>query len=360
MSKRPSNATLADDFMNPALNALKSLPIHPRRIQAVKNARKYVLDDNATAVASQLCSSLPGDIGRMLNLFLLPAQTTWVEMPSAAMHMHRCNSKWFDEHAAHPEAKTGLLFQRFDDVNEIVITVVEHANDGDFPGYIMWPLDYALHVDNTSFFDNDVHGRLVADPNTEEASQIVTAMVWGYDEKLADMSPLVGKAIAHTANLEEMLSPEELETLSFNTMKELSGALRLAVATIAMLNAVPIVYTENRATGVRRMQGGIKPYFVTSTISLTIPKRVRKPVDFVRRAIASEIKRKRLHDVRSHFRHLEHKPKAEGWVEGIHPGTGKLCWRKPVKEHTRGDAQLGRVISNTVVIGPREASCESQ
>lgn len=366
MSKRNPKALLADDIMDPRLNIMKDQAgLNPMIARYVQQARKFVLDEQATVLAARLSCAMPGEVGRMLKVALPPAELTWIEMPTKVMQVARNMetgrqlSAQEQDHifSLNDSAKTGLLIHHKGDM--LHIYVIDHAEGLAFPRYMPWPVCYDVALEGTPFIEvmkQDIDVLLTCWPTIEAAMTNVAGVSWGYDETQIDVSPLVGRASARQAFVAGSMADGSVKAeLIVEVLKQLSGITRLAVATLAMLNSVPVVYAEGRATGGRLLKGGLKPYFEAKTASLAIPRRVRRPVEFARRAIALEVKRKRLHEVRGHYRHLGRKPKASGWVEGINPLTGERCWRKPVAPHTRGDPQLGKVEPKTTIVhGPKE------
>lgn len=365
--RRLAGAMLADDFMDQRLCTMQHSVVADTNEELrsyLRTARKYVLDDEATRLASNLSCSSPEQVARMLEVAVPPANVTWIEMPSAVMLDARRRAKdtagfteaqeaYMDRRPA--DCRIGLLIIQdpglHKDGNVWGLYAVEHGDT--VAEHFTWPIGFMVATEGRPFLPDESHD---LGPLTEE---FMTAKVWGYHETAPALKVLNGRGfvIMPSTYSRTERTKELVDGIAATAMQELSGITRLAVACLAMLNAVPVIETEGRPPGSRLLKGGrTAPLYARSTVSLSIPRRVRAKEAFARRAIAAEVKRKKLHEVRPHFRHLTRKPAQDGWTQAIHPLTLQPCWRKKIDGHLRGDPELGVVEHRTTIVhGPKGA-----
>lgn len=357
MARAPA-ACLADDFME-ARHAIATADVITQANDElrpfVKRAHKYVLDDAATVLACQLSNSAPEQMLKMLGAARPPFPVTWVELPAKVMLDARGyigNPSWTEQQIfaadnRSPAARVGILIIEKEDL--IAIYLIEHGDDP--PHHFTWPVSFLLALEGRPWMEEDLAGRKVS---RDDLISLAGAF-WGYSPSPA-VAPLIGRATARPPEPRDPSSKAELAAvieMTETSVRETAGITRMAIAVLAMLNSVPIVETEFRQTGMRLLKGAMRPYSLCTTVSLNIPRRVRRIEGYARKAIGAAAARKRLHEVRTHYRHLPRRPLAPGWTEAIGP-EGEVCWRKPIKGHLRGDPDLGVAEPKTTIVhGPR-------
>ncbi len=254
----------------------------------------------------------------------------------------------------------GFLFER--DGEEVSVTVITHTVA---PRWGAFPIGYRFALTGRPFGPIEegearrtpggvyVGLRKGSMPRSDQAGR-----VWGYrygvDEKF--MGPLVDRAVAQTP-----LRFFGLDPLSGDdhraTTRSMGGMLRVAVAMLSMLNSVAAIEDATRPPGGRLLRGAVRPYLSRAPVTITVPKRIKKVVDWARREVREACARKRLHEVRPHYRHLQQQPATPGWAEVSIDG--KTYWRKRIDGHLRGDPDLGVVEhTHTVVKGPKAQAAE--
>ncbi len=309
------HTTLFDDLQDPkkAIHRTENYALrHAALLSGLKHARKYVLDTPASLLVHRLAYATPKELLRMLQVALPPAKTTWVELET-------------DSEA--PGTYGALVTSSLcGDTFTATITLRDRLYQ-----HTVLPTKFVVSLGSALVISGDVPG---------------AGNVWGFAEGTDGLAGLEGRAYVDAPRVH----PNDLNGLRAS----LPVFLRCVVAALAMLNSVPTVMVESRPRGLRLVKGQMRPYADRTTVSLNIPKRVRAHRAYALKQINKEIHRKRLHEVRGHYRHVSHKPQAPGWTAGINPITGEPCWRKSIAPHLRGDPNLGVLEAPvTMVHGPR-------
>lgn len=358
-------ATLADAFKDPKL-AIDYFKVGPpgmkysRLRSLAAQAKMHVLDDEATILAAELAHASVESMLRILKLAIPKNQYSWFELPANTLMRVRQQQNSVQSIVSRPESARMCIFvEWFAEERYFVCHCIEHDQEGS-GGYFVWPVAYRVSVDGPVLLrkgDSNIvidsatkTAKLVDEIEHENLTIEQASYVWGYDSSKHDLTPLIDKAICEVPA--DYAPYIKLPVIKMS-IREMQGFTRLVCAILAMLNAVPVVEVTSRPKGQRLVGGASRPYVERTTISVNIPKRVRMRRAFAERAIAREVKRRKHHHVDPHFRHLEHKPKAEGWQACITPW-GTPGYRKLVRDHWRGDKDLGKVAEKTVIIhGPR-------
>lgn len=334
-----ARATLADRFRDPRSVAPQLDDAVVR--SAMLRADRMVVDDAAVRLAVTLAISAPREMRRMLDQIEFPAQPMWLEWSSRTMLQARLAEGTLispeEADSRDPAAKTGLLIMPgLDNARELHSWCVEDADaeSAKIAGEIMlWPIGITLYQ-----------------PQDRRSESKGGNMIWGYGDDV-DVAPLSGRAAyLVTQSKERLLGKDGVATAAH----ELSGWSRMTVAMLAMLQTVTIAGEPTRVPGSVRLGGRLQPNLSTRHLSLQVPHRIRNVPAYARRRLHEEATfRKRLHEVRAHYRHLDHQPRAPGWAPIL--VEGQTLWRKRIAGHLRGDPSLGVVEHDvTVVHGPKE------
>ena len=334
------HTTLFDDLQDPKTHVRKHpYPEDVAVLSRLKHARRFMLDEQASLLVDLLCRTNPKELLRILQVAAPPARTTWVEMYQPGVKRSGSGALLY---------KFGALVQTGEEGGTLSITQTSHVAGVSTPDTLHRPLPGTARFDGpeqlrTAMLSSIFTVALDGAPY-KKLGAAKTAAIWGFEPDTEGLAGLDGR----------IRVPGNAELVDLKNLSLLSIFLRATVVSLAVLNSVPTVMVESRPRGLRLVKGQMRPYADRTTVSLNIPKRVRAHRAYALKQINKEIHRKRLHEVRGHYRHVSHKPQAPGWTAGINPITGEPCWRKSIAPHLRGDPNLGVLEAPvTMVHGPR-------
>lgn len=126
------------------------------------------------------------------------------------------------------------------------------------------------------------------------------------------------------------------------SVNENAGDMRFLTTALALINEVPVTFTDETRQGSFLAGGRPHKFFSNSVITLNIPAMKRRTVmQFLDRAAAKAAKRKR-HRVRGHWRTAD-TPRGALWEMYVDHETGQTRYRRWIEHHLRGDASMGWV-----------------
>lgn len=385
---------LADSFKVPnafGIGALKK-PLEDVMVRyriAMRKANRFVLDDQLTELVTEVSNTAAIDVNKILRWLhsaVVPYETTWIEFD---LHVKVAKMRTlaplldpFDGYDKVPP-RMGLLIQR--DVNvptAFAITLVTQMIKNDGANALTCPQPVVY------LFDAGKHPERVAGYEKYWAiSDYAQSTAWGYstDFDQMELSPeqrkqaeyfktgtpksLLGYMALAAAPLHQVLMNYAQKRTGVSdkmrlglaedfvaSARENSGMLRWVIVLLSMLAEVPV-----RHSGLLRMPGKHrvgplrKPFMDFHKISIKLPK--TRPVAYVMRKLDQGTgRRNRAHEVRSHWRTYMNEMQercAHEWA--YDEGNGyRLCGRcmaygRLIKEHIRGDAELGWVRKDYVL-----------
>ncbi len=322
-----SRASLADDFTNPRNMDMQDPWNAATAAQVVGQARRYVFDAAAANMAADL-AALPGrQLAKLLDACEPASQTVWIEMPADGLFEHMPDA---------PRDFTGAKCAVLAQVKENHCTHIMLVHHMEPPMVRWWATGFMVSHEGAPFRKH-----------VDTYSDTLQPCLWGV---AYDPGPLHGRArltLNHSVARHYQATGEGV--------KVPGGWTRFGIAALAILNSRTIEVSEPvRPSGGRLIGGRTRPYHSMTPLVLSLPGRVKKRVEYMARAVAAEHARRKLHEVRPHWRHLSRRPRAAGWQEIEIDGA--TWWRKRIDAHLRGDPDAGVVEhSHTVVHGrPQE------
>jgi len=404
-------ASLADQFVSATYQWAKyfGLTAHETKLidwvpahyrQAMRNAQKFVLDDQFTEYATIMAAAnmTPQKLLYRMQFASLPYETTWVEFNlRAKVGASRTLAGLDPEPPYDTPGRLGLLLQRIDDRSAAVTCVSDGLSPirdlvaPNLTGYFFSNdnRDFKQHHKMTSF-DGKFRSlelmrlqRLPPDKDLEEVmNRVSKGSLWGFGDFRKSMGIIDSTAdfvtrvalpevleqrgdLAFSAwydffetidKLRKKRLMERLSEMMSSEITEFSGTMRWVITLLAMLNEVP-----TRADYVQpshQIRVGLtsrRPAFDYHKVSLKLPK--TKPVPYLERHLRNIERRHRAHQVRGFWRHYynEHRCKNDEheWEWDTDNGYG-LCGKCMsfttwVREHVRGDPTLGWVRHDYVI-----------
>ena len=336
---RFTDATLAERFRDPKNDGEvwlarelghRHVPDNNPVRRFMLEAKRYVMDDDALRLAVDLSESMPRQVLHQLDAIEMPAKSVWIEFSSAALTKQRLKYGTLEDVPAdRPDtARCGMLIHEREP-GLIQTWCIEDGDPDEFKArdgmIVAWPLSYAINLPGPV----EMH----------RAPKDFNGIVWGYGQLADDLQVLDGRA---WPTMDPSYKRVFGESGARKIMYELRGWTRLTVAMLALFSTVATIEEVPRPEGHVRLGGMVRPRLKSDRLVIYVPRTIRKPVPWARKAIhrAAQHKR-RLHEVSRHWRHLEKRPSAPGW-EPVLIGN-KHMWRKEIEAHLRGDPNLGVV-----------------
>jgi hypothetical protein len=366
-------ATLADDIQDPRNDLSPNLPASEltRDRQAIAQARRFVLDHDAALLAVNLATTDPKGCLDLLANAEPGQEYTWIEYPQRAIALKTLAMASLENDTPEVEleaeilklaripapCREGILVR-----NQGGSLYIHRFLHADAPTFGIFPIGWRVALDgkitagDVGDHEDTGSGTVVWAARGARPPHTQAAIIWGYDRNADEsrMKPLTGRACG-TTHPRFMGALEASDANRANRAQ--AGHLRVALAMLAMLNSVATIEETTRPPGGRLIRGAVRPYLSRAAVTITVPKRIRKVVEWARSEVRAAGARKKLHEVRPHFRHLKAQPRTPGWLE-VQIG-GETYYRKRIDGHLRGDPDLGVVEhSHTVVRGPKPAPRE--
>jgi hypothetical protein len=403
-------ASLADMFVAETYTLPKRLGLNRHQTKAIepilqsyrqdmRNAHRFVLDNDFVRYATEISSTTPPEkLLARLQFATLPYDITWIEFDlrtkvEVMRELHNMdNSKFNWDDVAD---RLGLIIRRLSDTEAVVEMVCEtHGNYG----LIGTTICYFYSVREYEFSDQDGRGtgcrpllpsgKFLADNNptaTDKELDIVRAIgpasLWGYSaggrstviDKMAQMADLrlpeflMRHGQLGTGRMEQIIMTlvsstntrtveDTITSLLVSETTEFTGMMRWVVIILACINEVPIDTQHVQPRGnIRTSLTGRRPLMDYHRIVLRVPK--EKPIQYIERQLRVGTRR-RAHEVMSHWRTYVHADSAcprdeHDWTYDEEHGYA-LCgicmaYRRRIPEHIRGDPSLGWVRKDYVV-----------
>jgi hypothetical protein len=292
----------------------------------VRNAHKLVLPTDTLHLVQYMRSQMPREINHLRRQARPPFPLMFVE----ADLMEYNRSMGMEPQPDQEGAVTGLLIVDEPDKQAFLCHVID-TTGALRPNckVLNWPLRFGVSYADGGFYK-------VPDDIPEKVEQLL----WGYGTDI-DVGALHRTAWAEP----DSRVPMEVGVAA---LRETQGVLRYACAILALLNG-PAELHDGARTHKDRIYvlGRTRKTTVPSIIRVDVPKRVKDPGAYVLK-LAREGTRKRLHDVRGHYRFTKRQPlTAHGAGSRWEPwGDGWRCW---IDNHVRGDESLGDLRGRTLV-----------
>lgn len=296
----------------------------------VRQAHKMVLPDDVVPLVQHVRTQPPATINHLRRLARPPFPIMFVEA-SLGAYVHALN------HECPPERErdgTGLLVIDRPDQHLFECHIIDSVGPMDKGGgghVLNWPIRFSVSYDDAPHpvCPDDIPDR-------------VEHTLWGYHESV-NIAPLHRRGWAAPYNGVSLGNGAE-------AMRETQGAMRYAIALLALLNGPAELEAPDRSVKPRSMLLFRQPRKAAtpSIIRIDIPKRVKHAGDYVLKH-AREGTGKRLHDVRGHWRVVTRRPLTSHAPDALwEPCEGG--WRRWIASHERGNIDLGDLRGRVTVL----------
>ena len=362
----------------------------------MRHAHRFVLTNEFTEMAT-IAATVPAEktLAR-IQYATLPYEHTWIEFDLHAkmrvlQQMYGTQVK-FAGIAQH----MGMLIQRISETEAVVTCVTSDDDDYVAPHLAC----YFFSTDETNWLTRNrtyhgcaptnFHLSKLSDLTEEEVGRIVAAgedngaaTLWGYTKAEGNATtdgPIMVRSIQNLINPEflrrhgaagrsrlcrayadieeEGRVPVKVADILSMELREFTGTMRWLVTVLAMLNEVPVYVDRVERPSHQMKVGHFKKHTFVDyhRVTLRLPK--KDPVKWIERHLRDGPERRhRAHEVRSfwrtylnevHCRYDEH-----SW-EYDHDAGYRLCGKcmaygRLIKEHIRGNAELGWVRKDYVI-----------
>jgi hypothetical protein len=337
----------------------------------IRRARPYTLDDDATALITELASgpTINDKLSIYRILARLPFDVVWLELNYDARYYARVAlGTSVGEKPKDVPDRMGWLMERVTDTVWRATTIIRYGKGVTESGRQVDTFG-CTHVISTegplefrSFVRDPVLRQAVKEinePEPDREASMIAALMWGFGES-ANTAVHNGQKMMHIglpshlnksnavdlpASWEPMMEKVSKGVTSVKLARtkefmmtsavELQGDLRFLMAALATLNEVPITYADFKPKGSRRIGGGIKEYLVNRIVTIAIPKKYGRTNKVMKMLRLAEV-RMRRHEV-------------SGYWKRVRFGDGRVE-RRWINEYMRGDAGLGFVRQEREVV----------
>lgn len=338
----------------------------------IRRARPYTLDDDATALITELASgpTINDKLATYRILARLPFDVVWIEMNYEARYYARVAlGTSVGEPPKDTPDRMGWIMERITDTMWRATTVIRYSPDATASGRTTDTFG-CTHVISTegpvefrSMVRDQYMRQAVMELNKWEpdrGSSLIGAVMWGFGDDIARQSQInrhgtinIGLPEHLTGSNAVDLPPSwepiiervskgvpsrKIERVKKHMMEsaiELQGDLRFLMAALATLNEVPVTYADFKPEGTRRIGGRIKEFMVNRIVTIAIPKKRGRTNKVMKMLKLAEV-RMRRHEVSGYWKRVRY---GDGRVE-----------RRWIKEYMRGDAALGYVRQERQVV----------
>lgn len=356
----------------------------------MRHSHRFILTDDFVEMATHMSMVPATKTLARLQYATLPYDTTWIEFNL------RAKMKVIKELYAHDMSlvdvghRMGMLLQRINDTDAVCTLVSEI--DGDATPHITC---YFFSTEERAFdrINGPTFGSRVlsltgypGEPVGED--HVGKACLWGYTGKHSEDPAILTKQVSmpYRPERDDMFTPEFLlrhgdpgvtrmhdvyktvakekgdpdtiiVRLIATELKEFTGTVRWLITVLAMLNEVPVHSEQVIRSHQMRINHFTKHKLVDyHRVSLKLPK--KNPIKYYERRLnPEEIRRRKAHEVRAHWRtylHAEHCGYEEhDWTYDNDSGyrlCGKcMAYGRLIHEHIRGNADLGWVRKDYVL-----------
>ncbi len=361
--------------MTDLLNAFAEAADKEKHLQCyrglIRRARPYTLDDDATALITELASgpTINDKLATYRILARLPFETVWIELNYEARYYARValGTSFGDKPKDTPD-RMGWLLERLSDTTWRATTVIRYAHPEATESGRTVDTFGAVHVISTegpvdfrSFVRDPIARQAVQEinkPHPDRGSSIIAALAWGFGEQASRPKAGESKTVSiglpehlHGANAVDLATSWEpimhrvskgLPSVKIAKTKkhmlesaiELQGDLRFLMAALATINEVPLTYADFRPPGTRRIAGGMKQFMVNRVVTIAIPKKRGRTNKVMKMLRLAEV-RMRRHEVGGYWKRVHFKDRVE------------LRW---IGNYWRGDSALGYVNQEREVV----------
>lgn len=334
----------------------------------IRRARPYSLDDDATALITELASgpTIRDKLGIYRILARLPFDVVWIELSYLARYYARValGTSVGDPPKDVPD-RMGWIMERLSPTVWRATTVVRYADPAATESGRTVDTFGATHVLSTegpldfrSSARDPVCRQAVMEINERDrelGSSVIAALAWGFGEdrttdkrvmkiglpshlaysNAVDLAPSFEPIMQHVSKNVLSVKLARTKKAILDSAVELQGDLRFLVAALATLNEVPVTYTDFKPPGTRRIGGAIKEFMVNRTVTIAIPKKRGRTAKVMKMLRLAET-RMRRHEVAGYWKRVRY---GDGRVE-----------RRWINEYMRGDAALGYVRQQREIV----------
>jgi hypothetical protein len=284
----------------------------------VRRAHKLVLPTETLHLVQHMRSQMPKVMNDLRRMARPCYPLMFVEADLAEYNRSVGNKPTPDQEGA----RTGILIVDYPETESFQLYVIDSTGALTRSCKVLnWPLRY-----------NVTYGAGAHEMSPVGVPLKVEQLLWGYGNDIA-----IGQ-LHRTAWAEpDARVPMDLGVAA---LRETQGVLRYACAILALLNGPATLHAPSAPLS-RNTLLFQRPRKVSTPliIRVEVPKRVKNPGDYALKA-AREGTRKRLHEVRGHYRHTTRLPlSAHGPDSRWEPCDGG--WRLWIANHERGDESLG-------------------
>jgi hypothetical protein len=304
----------------------------------IRQAHVIVISDELIEAVVDLGHAEPRVINALRLGFHLPWPVIWMEYSHGAF-VEALAAKSGEPPAEVDRMSGMLLWQRHDGLIELACVAGPEPGKSTRP--LEWPIRFIFSPDERLAEPLKDSGEFDYRSGFHRVGSIeYSRAVWGYRTdspvELGDLHQRAYVALPQPYGRLAMGDPKPFQT----AIIELSGVVRMALAAIALVNGPTLRVPEKPASPRVLVRGKSVPAREREVVTLHLPKRVKDRTAYILRTVREGCKR-RLHQVRGHYRYLAREPKAAGWqrVEIA----GETYWRKWIAAHERGNAELGTV-----------------
>jgi hypothetical protein len=293
----------------------------------VRAAHKMVLPTDTLHLVQHVRSQLPPVMAQLRRSARPPFPVIFVEADLEEYN----RSLGLEPSPDQKGARTGLLLVDDPATESFTLLVIDTCGDvAAKPKLLTWPLRFGMAY-------GAEHLAMVPDKIPPK----VECLLWGYGPDI-DMKPL------HRFAWAEPDSRVPLD-VGVAALRETQGVLRYACALLSLLNTTATLHDGPKPKNPRiLLRGGTHRATTPSIVRIEIGSRVKDRESYVLKH-AREGVRKRLHEVRGHYRHSARQPLSahapgsawEQWEGG---------WRIWIAHHERGDESLGDLRHRTTVL----------
>jgi hypothetical protein len=352
----------------------------------IRRARPYTLDDDATALITELASgpTINDKLATYRILARLPFDVIWMELNYDARFKARVAlGTSVGEKPKDTPDSMGWIMERITEKVWRATTVIRYSEKSATESGRTVDTFGCTHVISTegplefrSFARDPVLRDAVRQVNQNEPGRktsIIAAVGWGFGETFqpqlrpqaeidggennrlgdnsynlslprhldganaVDLPPSWEPILERVSKGVPKIKHERAIKHMMESAMELQGDLRFLCAALATINEVPITFADVRPQGSRRIGGHIRPYMVNRVVTIAIPKK-RGRLNKVMKMLRLAEVRMRRHEVGGHWK-------------TVYSGPGRtVVERRWINDYERGDASLGFVRQEREVV----------
>lgn len=302
----------------------------------VRRARPYRLDGDATELITELSSgeTIIEKLAIYRRLARLPFDVVWIEFDffDRFIVRQRLGTAPIGEVPEGTPDRIGFMLERLSDTEWRCLVVVSYPeNRCDVFGSA-----FIVSTEGPVSFKSWIKNPDIKTAVTKLNNDNVGQLGWGIgtipnhleNSVYVDLAPSYEPIVSWLQETKPFISfDDHVKDAVMQSLNEVKGDLRFLCAALAVINEVPITFTELKREGVQRIGGALKPFMVNRIVSINVPKkrgRTKKVMSMLRLAE----RQMRRHEVAGH------------WKTVIKGGVRERRW---INNYERGDASLGYV-----------------